>query len=78
MRDLEAVTGRTFPPIVIPARTDLVMVDISVGGVLTLLPDGRRLWVTREVCCEHAYMPRRRPAAPPKNVPPVHDPEGGT
>lgn len=54
----EAITGWDEPPVIIPARTTLRIVDFFEDGVLALAPDGRRLFVDIDTCRDSAYIPR--------------------
>lgn len=54
----EAWLGRELPPVVVPARTTLRVVELEMEGALMLTPDARRVYVSRETIRDHGYVPR--------------------
>jgi hypothetical protein len=58
MRIAEVLTGREVPPVLLPARTTLHVVDLNEDGIRVVTPDGRRVLVSREMVREHGYIPR--------------------
>lgn len=67
-REIEAMTGIVMPPLTIPARTTLRIIDFGqIGGkdgAFMLLPDGSKLFVDRLTIRDSAYIPRTRQPPP--------------